>query len=189
MLLISAKTTEYWSATIGRVWNGTQFVNDTNVAAQAWNSMTWAQTLGNKMQKVSNTIHRLTLRGGANFAVVSPEVATILETIPGFSFKTDGLQNSFAGGISAVGTFQNRFTIYKNPYLTGNVVLMGFRGNSFLETGAVYAPYIPLIMTPLVYDPQNFTPRRGVMTRYAKQVVRPEFFGKVLIENLGSSLY
>ena len=65
-----------------------------------------------------------------------------------------------------------------------NVILMGFRGNNFLETGAVYAPYIPLIMTPLVYDPNNFTPRRGVMTRYAKKVVRPEFFGKILVDGL-----
>jgi hypothetical protein len=68
--------------------------------------------------------------------------------------------------------------------MTENVMLMGFRGNQFLETGAVYAPYIPLIMTPLVYDPQNFTPRRGVMTRYAKKVVRPEFFGKIYIDKL-----
>jgi hypothetical protein len=68
--------------------------------------------------------------------------------------------------------------------MTENVLLMGFRGNQFLETGAVYAPYIPLIMTPLVYDPQNFTPRRGVMTRYAKKVVRPEFFGKIYIDKL-----
>jgi hypothetical protein len=65
-----------------------------------------------------------------------------------------------------------------------NVMLMGFRGSQFLETGAVYAPYIPLIMTPLVYDPNNFTPRRGVMTRYAKKIVRPEFFGKIYIDKL-----
>ena len=136
------------------------------------------------MQKLSNRIHKLTMRGGANFAVVSPDVATVIETIPGFAAKTDGNQASFAMGVSQVGTFQNRFTIYKNPYLAGNVVLMGFRGTNFLETGAVYAPYVPLIMTPLVYDPQNFTPRRGVMTRYAKKMVRPEFYGKILIENL-----
>jgi hypothetical protein len=189
MLLVNAKTTEYWSANIGRVWTGSAFATDAALNGQAWTSMTWAQTLGNKMQKVSNTIHKLTLRGGANFAVVSPEVATIIETIPGFSAKTDGNQASFAGGITQVGSFQNRYTIYKNPYLAGNVVLMGFRGSNFLETGAVYAPYIPLIMTPLVYDPTNFTPRRGVMTRYAKAMVRPEFYGKILIENLSLSYY
>jgi hypothetical protein len=150
--------------------------------------MTWYQTLGNKLQAVSNEIHRLTLRGGANWVVVSPTVATIIETIPGFTAKTDGTQASFAMGVTQVGSFMNRFTVYKNPYITGNVVLMGFRGSNFLETGAVYAPYVPLIMTPLVYDPQNFTPRRGVMTRYAKKMVRPEFFGKILIEDLAKAL-
>jgi len=184
MLLVNAQTTGYWSAKIGQVWNGTAFVADTNISGQAWTQMTWNQTLGIKVQEVSNKIHQLTLRGGANWMVVSPTVASILEVIPGFSAKTDGNQSNFAFGVSSVGSFQNRFTVYKNPYLTGNVILMGFRGSNFLETGAVYAPYIPLIMTPLVYDPQNFTPRRGVLTRYAKKMVRPEFFGKVLVDGL-----
>jgi hypothetical protein len=184
MLLLNAQTTGYWSTRIGQVWGGSSFTADTNLAAQAWTTMTWNQTLGNVMQTVSNQIHRLTLRGGANFAVVSPTVASILEVIPGFAARTDGTKADFAMGVSKVGDFQNRFQIYKNPYLTGNVMLMGFRGSNFLETGAVYAPYIPLIMTPLVYDPQNFTPRRGVLTRYAKQMVRSEFFGKIIIDGI-----
>lgn len=184
MLIVNAQTTQYWSAQIGTVWNGSAFVSDTNIAGQAWTTMTWYQTLGNVMQKVSNTIHKLTMRGGANFAVVSPDLASIIEVIPGFAARTDGEKAEFAMGVSQVGSFQNRFTIYKNPYLVGNLMLMGFRGSNFLETGAVYAPYIPLIMTPLVYDPQNFTPRRGVLTRYAKQMVRTEFFGKILVHGL-----
>jgi len=182
MLIVNATTTDYWSAQIGNVWNGTSFDAQTN--GTAWTNMTWFQTLGQKMQRVSNRIHQLTLRGGANFAVVSPTVATILETIPGFMAGTNGDKMEFAAGVSQVGSFQNRFTIYKNPYMTENIVLMGFRGANFLETGAVYAPYIPLLMTPLVYDPDNFTPRRGVMTRYAKKIVRPEFFGKIVIDGL-----
>lgn len=178
-------TTEYWSAEIGKVWNGSSFAAS-SYTGTAWTNMTWFQTLGQKMQKVSNKIHQLTMRGGANFAVVSPTVATILETIPGFMAGTDGDKMEFAGGVSKVGSFQNRFTIYKNPYMKENIMLLGFRGSNFLETGAVYAPYIPLIMTPLVYDPTNFTPRRGVMTRYAKKVVRPEFFGKILIDGLAT---
>jgi len=143
---------------------------------------TWAQTLGYQMQKVSNKIHKATMRGGANFAVVSPEIASIIESIPGFGADTDGTKTQFAAGVTKVGSFANRYTIYKNPYrATEQGILMGFRGNQFLETGAVYAPYIPLIMTPLVYDPTNFTPRKGVMTRYAKKVVRPEFYGKVSV--------
>jgi uncharacterized protein (DUF2164 family) len=176
-------TTEYWSTEIGKVYSNGSF-QASSFTGTAWTNMTWFQTLGQKMQKVSNKIHQLTMRGGANFAVVSPTVATILETIPGFMAGTDGDKMEFAGGVTKVGSFQNRFTIYKNPYMKENILLMGFRGSNFLETGAVYAPYIPLIMTPLVYDPNNFTPRRGVMTRYAKKVVRPEFFGKVYIDGL-----
>jgi len=183
MLIVNATTTDYWSAEIGKVWDGSSsFVSQQS--GTAWTNMTWFQTLGQKMQRVSNKIHQLTLRGGANFAVVSPTVATILETIPGFMAGTNGDKMEFAAGVSQVGSFQNRFTIYKNPYMTENIVLMGFRGANFLETGAVYAPYIPLLMTPLVYDPDNFTPRRGVMTRYAKKIVRPEFFGKIVIDGL-----
>jgi hypothetical protein len=182
---VPTQTTEYWSAEIGRVYNSTTGAfASSSYTGTAWTNMTWFQTLGQKMQKVSNKIHQLTMRGGANFAVCSPTVATILETIPGFMANTDGDKMEFAGGITKVGSFQNRYTIYKNPYMKENTLLMGFRGSNFLETGAVYAPYIPLIMTPLVYDPNNFTPRRGVMTRYAKKVVRPEFFGKVYIDSL-----
>tara|TARA_Y100000004_G_scaffold44719_1_gene49111 strand:- start:6969 stop:8501 length:1533 start_codon:yes stop_codon:yes gene_type:complete len=184
MLIGDATTTDYWSAQVGSVYDSATGAFTNVNTGTAWTNMTWFQTLGQKMQKVSNRIHQLTLRGGANFAVCSPTVATILETIPGFMAGTNGDRQEFAAGVTQVGSFQNRYTIYKNPYMTENVVLMGFRGSNFLETGAVYAPYIPLIMTPLVYDPTNFTPRRGVMTRYAKKVVRPEFFGKIVIDRL-----
>jgi hypothetical protein len=139
------------------------------------------QKLGTKIQKMSNTIHQLTLRGGANFLVCSPSVATVLESIPGYAADTDGNQSQFAMGVTKVGALNNRFQVYKNPYMTSGDVLVGFRGANFLETGAVYAPYVPLIQTPLVYDPVNFTPRRGVMTRYAKKMVRPEFYGKLSV--------
>jgi hypothetical protein len=187
---VPALTTERWSARLNReiVPNGLggYQVQDATVAGTGgyYTKATWYQTLGNKIQKVSNRIHQLTLRGGANFMVVSPDVATILESIPGYVVNTDGDQAKFAMGVSRVGSFANRFQVYKNPYMTDNVILMGFRGNNFLETGAVYAPYIPLVQTPLVYDPVNFTPRRGVMTRYAKKIVRPEFYGKVLVADL-----
>jgi len=87
-------------------------------------------------------------------------------------------------GVSKVGSFASRFQVYKNPYMVENQILIGFRGSNFLESGAVYSPYVPLVQTPLVYDPINFTPRRGVMTRYAKKVVRPEFYGRILISDL-----
>ena len=114
----------------------------------------------------------------------SPDVATILESIPGYVASTDGDSAKFAMGVSKVGSFASRFQVYKNPYMVENQILIGFRGSNFLETGAVYSPYIPLVQTPLVYDPVNFTPRRGVMTRYAKKVVRPEFYGKIYVADL-----
>tara|TARA_A200000159_G_scaffold90050_1_gene83566 strand:+ start:1436 stop:2893 length:1458 start_codon:yes stop_codon:yes gene_type:complete len=144
---------------------------------------TYFQRLGTQIQGMSNKIHQLTLRGGANFLVCSPQVATIIESIPGYAADTDGNQSQFAMGVTKVGALNNRFQVYKNPYMTSGDVLVGFRGTNFLETGAVYAPYIPLIQTPLVYDPVNFTPRRGVMTRYAKKMVRPEFYGKISVTN------
>jgi hypothetical protein len=146
----------------------------------------WFQTLGTKMQKVSNKIHQKTLRGGANFIVTSPSVATILESIPGFASTSDGdvTKASYAFGIQKAGNLNNRYTVYKNPYMTEGLMLMGYRGSQFLETGAVFAPYVPLIMTPLVYDPDTFTPRKGLLTRYAKKMIRPEFFGRIFISNL-----
>jgi hypothetical protein len=192
MLISAAPTTEYWSAYNNNVWNGSGFTQAAAGAVGAngdgfYNTQGgWFQTLGTKLQKVSNKIHQKTLRGGANFLVTSPAVATILESIPGFAADTDGTKMEFAAGVQKIGAINNRYTVYKNPYMKENVILMGFRGTQFLETGAVFSPYIPLIMTPLVYDPINFTPRKGVMTRYAKKVVRPEFYGKVYVHGLNS---
>jgi hypothetical protein len=187
MLIAAAPTTEYWSAVNNEQINsaGTAFVQTSATTGGFYNTQGgWFQTLGTKLQKVSNKIHQKTLRGGANFLVTSPSVATVLESIPGFAADTDGNKMEFAAGVQKIGAINNRYTVYKNPYMKENVILMGFRGTQFLETGAVFSPYVPLIMTPLVYDPVNFTPRKGVMTRYAKKVVRPEFYGKVYVRGL-----
>ena len=183
MLISGADTTEYWSANNNNVWNGSTFVTD---SSDFYNTQgQWFQTLGTKIQKVSNKIHQKTLRGGANFLVCSPNVATILESIPGYAANTDGNQEEFNMGVQRVGSLANRFKVYKNPYMTENIILMGYRGSQFLETGAVYAPYVPLMMTPLVYDPETFTPRKGLMTRYAKKMIRPEFYGKIFVSDHG----
>jgi len=185
MLISAAATTDYWTAKSNQLWNGSNaFVADPNLSGNAYIQGTWFSTLGTKLQKVSNQIHAKTLRGGANFLVCSPTVATILESIPGYAADGDGTKMTYNMGVQKVGALTGRYTVYKNPYMTENTILMGFRGNQFLETGAVYAPYIPLMLTPLVYDPKNFTPRRGVMTRYAKVVTRPEFYGKVYVADL-----
>lgn len=182
MLIQDAVTTEKWSAENNKVWNGSAW---TTATSDFYNTQgQWFQTLGTKIQKVSNKIHQKTLRGGANFLVVSPTVATILESIPGYAADTNGDKMDFAMGVQKVGQLNSRFRVYKNPYMTENVILMGYRGSQFLETGAVYAPYIPLMMTPLVYDPANFTPTKGIMTRYAKKMIRPEFYGKIYVSDV-----
>ena len=186
MLIQDAKSVGYWSTQVGREWNGSAFAAYSTVAAQAsaFNQGAWFQTLGTVIAGVSNAIHQKTLRGGANFLVVSPDVATIIESIPGYASSADNGDAQFAFGVTKVGSLNSRFQVYKNPYMKENVILMGYRGTQFLETGAVYAPYIPLIMTPLVYDPKNFTPRKGVMTRYAKKMLRGEFYGKIFVDSL-----
>jgi len=188
MLMANASAkTENWSARVGLEYDSASgtFIEQSG-ASSAYTKGYWFQTLGNKIQSVSNAIHQKTLRGGANFIVVSPETATILESIPGYATSADGdaTANQFAMGVQKVGAINNRYTVYKNPYMLENSILVGFRGSNFLETGAVYAPYVPMIMTPLVYDPKNFTPRKGVMTRYAKKMVRPEFYGKVVVADV-----
>jgi hypothetical protein len=187
MLIQDAATTERWSAASNKNWNGTAWATSAVDGGGFYNTQgQWFQTLGTKIQKVSNKIHQKTLRGGANFLVCSPNVATILESIPGYAANTDGNQEEFNMGVQRVGSLANRFKVYKNPYMTENIILMGYRGSQFLETGAVYAPYVPLMMTPLVYDPDTFTPRKGLMTRYAKKMIRPEFYGKIFVSDVSS---
>ena len=185
MLITSAASSDFWSAKVGQEYNSATgaFVTS-QFTGQAYIQGTWFSTLGTKVQKISNQIHSKTLRGGANFLVCSPQVSTILESIPGYAADTDGNKQKYAMGVSKVGAMSGRYDVYKNPYMQENTILMGFRGTQFLETGAVYAPYVPLMLTPLVYDPNNFTPRRGVMTRYAKLVTRPEFYGKINVADL-----
>jgi len=184
-MLISdaAAGTEYWSAQNNRFYvSGDDFTNDTNGYFNTQGQ--WFQTLGTKVNKLSNEIHRLTLRGGANFMVVSPTVSTILESIPGFAAdNSDAEKMEYAFGIQKAGQLNGR---YRNPYMNENTILLGYRGSQFLEAGAVFAPYIPLIMTPLVYDPDTFVPRKGLLTRYAKKMLRPEFYGKIYVSGLNT---
>jgi hypothetical protein len=187
MLIDSAAAgTEYWTAENNKALDGTNYTNSNLGFLNSQGQ--WFQTLGTKMQKLSNIIHQKTLRGGANFMILSPSVATVLESIPGFASTSDGdaAKGKYAFGVQKSGQLNNRYDVYKNPYMTENVILMGYRGGQFLEAGAVFAPYIPLIMTPLVYDPDTFVPRKGLLTRYAKKMVRPEFYGKIYVSGLNT---
>jgi hypothetical protein len=188
MLTEEAATTGYWSATNNNVWNGSSFVQTATTTGGFYNTQGgWFATLGTVLQSVSNKILQKTLRGQANFLVISPVVATIMQSIPGYASDAGAeLDKVFNFGSQKIGTLNSRYKVYVNPYFSDNVILMGYKGAQFLESGAVYAPYVPLLMTPLVYDPDTFTPRKGIMTRYAKKMVRPEFYGKVFVNGLGN---
>tara|TARA_B100000700_G_scaffold331830_1_gene470088 strand:+ start:16966 stop:18930 length:1965 start_codon:yes stop_codon:yes gene_type:complete len=185
----------YWSRSPG------QFVNkETGVAIARGSSLRpgpaftgtvreWYETLAETIIDAANTIHRKTLRGSANFVVVGPDVATILESSvmykPVYSLDGDGqVGNPMTIGAEKVGSLSNRFTVYKDPYFPRNKILIGYKGGSYLETGYVYAPYVPLIVTPTIFAPEDFTPRKGVMTRYGKKMVRSDFYGTVTVLDL-----
>ena len=188
MLTEEAATVGYWSAENNKVWNGSTFVQTSTTTGGFYNTQGgWFATLGTVLQSVSNKILQKTLRGQANFLVISPAVATIMQSIPGYASDAGAeLDKVFNFGSQKIGTLNSRYKVYVNPYFSDNVILMGYKGAQFLESGAVYAPYVPLLMTPLVYDPDTFTPRKGIMTRYAKKMVRPEFYGKVFVNGLNA---
>tara|TARA_R110000824_G_scaffold11622_9_gene50946 strand:+ start:5942 stop:7786 length:1845 start_codon:yes stop_codon:yes gene_type:complete len=144
----------------------------------------WYETLIETINDVSAQIHRKTLRGGANFMVTSPEVANILEFTSGFRANITVDDNKGIAGTQNVGSISKRYDVYVDPYFPRNLVLVGRKGNSFLESGYVYAPYVPLQVTPTIFGPEDFVPRKGVMTRYAKKMVRPDMYGLVIIRGL-----
>jgi len=189
-LLTQAGAANYfWSRAPGKFVNKTNgnevLASGTNAPGPSFRGTVreWYETLVETIIDVANQIHRLTLRGSANFIVVGPDVATILEASvmykPSYSLDGDGQVSGMVLGADKVGTLSNRFTVYKDPYFPRNKVLVGYKGGSYLETGYVYAPYVPLIVTPTIFAPEDFTPRKGVMTRYGKKMVRSDFYGTV----------
>ncbi len=144
----------------------------------------WYETLCETINDVSAQIHRKTLRGGANFIVCGPEVANILEFTAGFRASVTADDETGSIGAVKVGSLSKKFDVIVDPYFLRNVVLVGRRGSSFLESGYVYAPYVPLQTTPTIFGPEDFVPRKGVMTRYAKKMVRPDLYGLVIVSGL-----
>jgi hypothetical protein len=181
--------TLYWSRRPGKfverltgqpIANGT----DLNGADFTGNVSMWYETLVETINDVSAAIHRKTLRGGANFVVCGPEVANILEFTTGF--RANVVHDDAKGTIGAVkaGSLSKKWDVFVDPYFPRNVVLVGRKGSSFLESGFVYAPYVPLQVTPTIFGTEDFVPRKGVMTRYAKKMVRPDLYGLVVVQDL-----
>jgi hypothetical protein len=145
----------------------------------------WNQTLITAINQISAQIHKSTLRGGANWIVVSSEISAIFDDLEYFHVSNAAPdQDQYNMGIERVGTLQGRYQVYRDPYFPPNTVLLGHKGTSLLDTGYVYAPYVPLQLTPTMYNPFNFTPIKGIMTRYAKKMVNNRFYGKITVDGV-----
>ena len=179
--------TYYWSRSPGLFVNrvtGAE-IGQTSAAPDFTGTVSeWYETLIETMNDVSAQIHRKTLRGGANFCVVSPEVANVLEFTAGFRANVTADADKGEIGAVKIGSLSRKFDVIVDPYFPRNVILMGRKGNSFLESGYVYAPYVPLQTTPTIFGVDDFVPRKGVMTRYAKKMVRPDMYGLVVVRGL-----
>jgi hypothetical protein len=178
--------TYYWSRKPGKFVNrtGGQSTNQDLFPDFTGTVSEWYETLLETVNDVSAQIHRKTLRGGANFLVCGPEVANVLEFTSGFRADTTADETRGSAGAVRVGQLSKKWDIYVDPYFVRNVILVGRKGNSFLESGYVYAPYVPLQVTPTIFGPDDFVPRKGVMTRYGKKMVRPDMYGLVIVEDL-----
>ena len=148
----------------------------------------WNQTLITRINELSAQIHKATLRGGANWIVCSAEAGAIFDDLEYFHVDGSAAPESekYNLGVEKIGNLGSRYVVYKDPYLPANIVLLGHKGNTFLEAGYIYAPYIPLQLTQTITDPNDFTPRKGIMTRYAKKMVNNRFYGVVYIDNINT---
>jgi len=183
--------TQYWSRRPGRFLirdTGapiSQSQNESLLGADFTGTVSeWYETLAETINDVSAQIHRKTLRGGANFVVCSPEVANLLEFTAGFRASVTHDADRGSVGAVNVGSLSKKFDVYVDPYFPRNVILVGRKGGSFLESGYVYAPYVPLQVTPTIFGVEDFVPRKGVMTRYAKKMVRPDMYGLVICQDM-----
>jgi hypothetical protein len=179
--------TLYWSRAPGRFVNrltGNEIGAEAATPDFTGTVSEWYETLIETINDVSAQIHRKTLRGGANFVVLSPEVANVLEFTAGFRANVTADADKGDIGAVKVGSLNRKFDVIVDPYFPRNAILVGRKGSSFLESGYVYAPYVPLQTTPTIFGPEDFVPRKGVMTRYGKKMVRPDMYGLVIVRDL-----
>jgi len=157
------------------------FGNGSNGAGPVFrgNQKEWYQTLIEKINKMSYKIFQVVLRGKANFIVTSATVAGMLETTEDYRIEIESNSTTGKVGVVRAGTLQNRYSVYVDPYLPDAIILVGYKGEGFLDAGFVYAPYVPLVAVPTLFDPENFTPRKGILSRYGKQMVRPDYYGVI----------
>lgn len=156
-----------------------------SLAANAYTQKDWNQTLITKVNQISAQIHKSTLRGGANFIVVSSEISAIFDDLEYFHVSdASPEQDQYNMGIERIGSLGGRYQVYRDPYAPANSMIIGHKGKSLLDTGYVYAPYVPMQLTPTMYNPFNFAPVKGIMTRYAKKSVNNRFYGAIRVDGV-----
>jgi Major capsid protein Gp23 len=166
-------------------YNEWKYGGASGATLQGYTQKDWNQTLITKVNQMSAQIHKTTLRGGANWIVISSEVSAVFDDLEYFHVSNAGPeQDSYNMGIEKVGTLAGRYQVYRDPYFPAGKILIGHKGKSLLDAGYIYAPYVPLQLTPTMYNPFNFTPIKGIMTRYAKKMVNNRYFGVINVSGL-----
>ena len=166
-------------------YNGWKYGGASGATLQGYTQKDWNQTLVTKLNQLSAQIHKTTLRGGANWIVVSSEVSAVFDDLEYFHVSNaEPEQDQYNMGIEKIGTVAGRYQVYRDPYFPANKILIGHKGKSLLDAGYVYAPYVPLQLTPTMYNPFNMTPIKGIMTRYAKKMVNNRYFGIIDVQGI-----
>ena len=168
-------------------YNEWKYGGTSGATLQGYTQKDWNQTLITKINQVSAQIHKTTLRGGANWIVVSSEVSAVFDDLEYFHVSNAGPeQDQYNMGIEKVGTLAGRYQVFRDPYFPAGQILIGHKGKSLLDAGYIYAPYVPLQLTPTMYNPFNMTPIKGIMTRYAKKMVNNRYFGVINVSGLST---
>jgi hypothetical protein len=166
-------------------YNEWKYGGASGATLQGYTQKDWNQTLVTKVNQISAQIHKTTLRGGANWIVVSSEVSAVFDDLEYFHVSNAAPeQDSYNMGIEKIGSLAGRYQVYRDPYFPASKILIGHKGKSLLDAGYIYAPYVPLQLTPTMYNPFTMTPIKGIMTRYAKKMVNNRYFGVIDVKGI-----
>lgn len=163
-------------------YNGWQRLGTTSTV---YTQKDWNQTLMTKINQISAQIQKATLRGGANWIIVSAEISAVLNDLEYFHVTDASAESdTYNMGIEKIGALQGRYNVTVDPYAPHWSLIMGHHGTSLLDTGYIYAPYVPMALTPTMYNPFNFAPIKGICTRYAKKLVNNRYYGAIKCDGL-----
>lgn len=179
--------TYYWSRNPGKFVNkltGADISNSTSPPDFTGGVREWYQTLLETINDLGALMHRRLRRGGPTFLLTSPEVAGILEMVTGFSANVAIDDESGDGGVMKAGSIRKKWDIYVDPHFYRNLILVGRKGQSQIETGYAFCPYVPFTVTQTLFHYDSAVPRKIGQMRYGKQMLLPDMYGLVVIEDL-----